>query len=255
MVGMLDGKVALISGAARGQGASHARRLASEGAKIVLSDILDDLGEKGADELRTNGADAEYTHLDVRSSEDWAKAVELTESRFGKLDILVNNAGICEMSPIADCSDDEWDRVIETNQTGVFKGMRAAVPAMRRAGGGSIVSTASIFGIKGTYGYAGYVASKSAVIALTKSAALTYCYDNIRVNAVAPGSVDTAMLDQEREAFAANPDFDFDAVVQGYPIPRLGQPQDVSEAVFFLVSDMSSYITGAVIPVDGGTLA
>jgi 3alpha(or 20beta)-hydroxysteroid dehydrogenase len=255
MSGLLHGKTALISGSARGQGAAHARRLAAEGAAVIVSDVLDDLGKTVAEEICNAGHQAVYTHLDVRSSDDWAAAVKLAEKEFGALDILVNNAGICGLSPVAECSDDEWDSVIATNQTGVFKGMRAAVPALERAGGGSIISTSSAFAIKGTYGYAAYVASKAAVIAMTKSAALTYCYSNIRVNAVAPSAVDTAMLDKEKEAFALNPDFDFDATVSAYPIPRVARPEEVSEAVLFLATDMSSYTTGAVIPVDGGTLA
>ncbi|MBY4275006.1 glucose 1-dehydrogenase [Rhodococcus fascians] len=255
MTGLLEGKTALISGSARGQGAAHARRLAAEGASIVVSDILDELGEGVAQEIRTAGGSAVYTHLDVRVSADWDRAVALAESEFGALNVLANNAGICAIATIADCSEDEWASVIATNQTGVFLGMRAAVPAMQRAGGGSIINTASIYGVTGTYGYAAYVASKFAVIGLTKSAALTYCYSNIRVNAVAPGIVGTQMLADEIKQFDENPDFDFDAHVAALPIPRVAPPEEVSETVLYLASDMSSYTTGAVIPVDGGKLA
>ncbi|BCI56132.1 3-alpha-hydroxysteroid dehydrogenase [Mycolicibacterium litorale] len=229
--------------------------MATEGATVIVSDIRDHLGQSVAEDIRSGGHQATYLHLDVRSTEDWATAVETAEAEFGALNILINNAGICEMSAVAECSDDEWQRVIDTNQTGVFKGIRAAVPAMQRAGGGSIVNTASIFGLKGTHGYGAYVASKYAVVGITKSAALTYCYANIRVNAVAPGSVDTPMLAEEVKVFEQNPDFDWDAHVRKYPIPRLARPEEVSEAVLFLASDLSSYTTGAVIPVDGGTLA
>lgn len=255
MTGLLTGKTALISGSGRGQGASHARRLASEGASIVVSDILDDLGEGVAQEIRNAGGSAIYVRMDVRIPDDWNRAVALAESEYGALNILANNAGICEIAPVADCSDEEWAAVIATNQTGVFNGIRAAVPAMQRAGGGSIINTASIFGIKGTYGYAAYVASKFAVVGLTKSAALTYCYSNIRVNAIAPGIVGTQMLEEEIAQFAKNPDFDWDAHVAALPIPRIAPPEEVSETVLYLASDMSSYTTGAVIPVDGGSLS
>lgn len=255
MTGLLVGKTALISGSARGQGASHARRLAAEGASIVVSDVLDDLGEAVAKEIRDAGYSAVYTRLDVRSADDWTKAVALAEAEFGGLNILANNAGVCEVSPIVDCSEEEWASVIAVNQTGVFLGTRAAVPAMQRAGGGSIINTASIYGVKGAYGYAAYVASKFAVVGLTKSAALTYCYSNIRVNAIAPGSVMTAMLEEEIKLFDKNPNFDYDAHVASLPIPRIASPEEISETVLYLASDMSSYTTGAVIPLDAGALA
>ncbi|OZD18269.1 SDR family oxidoreductase [Rhodococcus sp. 06-156-3C] len=255
MAEILEGKVALISGSARGQGASHARRLAAAGASIVVCDLLDDLGEAVARSITDVGGRAVYTHLDVRSNTDWGAAVDLAESEFGALNILVNNAGVCEISSVTECSDEEWDLVVNTNQTGVFQGMRAAIPALERAGGGSIINTASIFGLKGTWGYAAYVASKFAVIGLTKTAARTYCYSNIRVNAIAPSSVATPMLEKELKQFEGNPNFDYSKHIAMQPIPRDATVEEVSETVLYLASDMSSYTTGAVIPVDGGVLA
>ncbi|WP_082981575.1 SDR family NAD(P)-dependent oxidoreductase [Mycolicibacterium mucogenicum] len=249
-------KTALIAGAGRGQGAAHAQLLAAEGASVELSDLLDSPGEAVADHIQSAGHTAIYTHLDVRSSRDWDAAVALAENEFGSVDILVNNSGVCEMAPIADCSDEEWQRVIATNQTGVFQGIRAVVPAMQRAGGGSVVSTASIFGVKWTYGYAAYVASKFAVVGLTKSAALTYCYSNIRVNAVAPGSVDTVMLPGRSRSLTRTQTSTTTPRSRLSPFPvSHAQKRSISDAALFLASDRSSYMAGSVLLLDGGTLA
>ncbi|EHI43679.1 3-oxoacyl-[acyl-carrier-protein] reductase [Rhodococcus opacus PD630] len=251
----LSGKTALISGGARGQGASHARTLADLGVNIVLTDLRDELGEKVAQEIRNGGRNAVYVHADVRQTDDWSQAVDRAQGEFGALHILVNNAGIVQCAPIETCSDDEWDGVIATNLTGTFKGMRAVVPALRAAGGGAIVNISSVFGVKGTWGYAGYVASKAAVAGVTKSAALTYAADNIRVNAIAPSSVDTPMIDEEKKIWADNPYFDFDEWMAAQPIPRIAQPAEVSDLVTYLVSDHSRYCTGGLYPIDGGILA
>lgn len=251
----LAGKTVVISGGARGQGASHADRLAGAGARVLVTDIRDELGEKVVAGLAEQGHDARYRHLDVRSTEDWAAAIGYAESEFGSVDVLVNNAGIVGTAPADKCSDEEWSNVVGTNLTGIFKGVRAAVPAMRRAGGGSIVNVSSVFGVKGSWGYAAYVASKAGVVGLTKSAALTYSRENIRINAIAPSSVETPMLDEEREIWKDNPDWDFDEWMASQPIPRVARPAEVSELVLYLASSASSYCTGAVYPIDGGILA
>ena len=249
------GKTVLVSGSGRGQGAAHALRFAEEGAKVVVSDFRDELGEAIAEQIREKGGSAVYQHLDVRSDEDWTAAVALAESEFGSLDILINNAGIVNCDPIDVCSNETWSNVMDTNATGVFKGTRAAVPALRRAGGGAIVNTASIMGLQGSWGYAAYVASKFAVVGLTKSAALTYAQDKIRVNAVAPGCVDTPMLDEEKVIMADNPYWDFDEWIATQPVTVPAQPEEVSELVLYLASDRARYCTGAVYPIDGGTTA
>lgn len=255
MAQQFDGKTVLISGSARGQGAAHARRFAEEGAAVIVTDVLDDLGEAVVEEIRGKGGQAAYRHLDVRSGQEWAEVVDWTEREFGQLNVLVNNAGIVDCAPVVECTDEVWANVIETNQSGVFRGTRAAVPAFKRAGGGAIVNISSIYGISGSWGYAAYIASKFAVIGLTKSTALTYAADSIRANAVAPSSVDTPMLDAERLIMAENPYFDFDEWIASQPIPTIAQPEEVSELVLYLASDRARYCTGAVYPIDGGILA
>ena len=252
----LQGKVALISGSARGQGAAHARLLAEHGTAVLVSDVLDEQGEAVAAEINAAGGRALYTHLDVRSNEDWNAAVALAEREHGRLDILCNNAGIVRMEGAGECSDEEWDEVIAVNQSGVFRGTRAAIPALRRAGGGSIVNTSSTLGLKGAWGYAAYTASKHAVIGLTKSTAVQYGQDNIRANAICPSSVDTPMHAGEMEHFKENPYFDFDKWLDdNHAIPRLAEPTEISHLILYLVSPMAKWVTGAAFSIDGGFMA
>lgn len=248
-MGRLDGKVALITGGSQGQGAEHAKLLAAEGAAVMISDVRDPSGSALAEEIWAAGGRAEYIHLDVQDDDNWIEAVSRTESTFGKLDVLVNNAGIVTYSPVTKCSDEEWNRTIAINQTGVFLGMRAAIPAMQRAGGGAIVNVSSVFGgLRGVDGYIAYGASKAAVHFMTKSAAMTYGPDNIRVNAIAPGALDTPMLREE----AAHHGLEADTLASGQPIARLAHPSETSTAVLYLVSDEASYVTGTLLTVDGG---
>lgn len=251
----LEGKTVLVTGSARGQGASHALRFADEGAKVVVSDIRDELGEAVCDQIRQKGGQAIYQHLDVRDSVQWEAAVARAESEFGGLDVLLNNAGVVNCDAADQCSDETWANVMDINSGGVFRGIRAAVPAMRRSGGGAIVNTASIMGLIGSWGYVAYIASKHSVVGITKSAALTYAADNIRVNAVAPGCVDTPMLDEEKEIMAANPYWDFEEWVNTQPISKIAQPEEVSELILYLASDRARYCTGSVFTIDGGTTA
>ncbi|MET7517755.1 glucose 1-dehydrogenase [Streptomyces sp. NPDC005480] len=244
----LDGKVALISGAARGQGEAEARAFVREGARVVLADVLDKEGRQVAEEL---GDRAVYAHLDVQRPDDWAAAVRTATSRFGKLDVLVNNAGILRVATIEQMPLEEYLQVVWINQVGCFLGMQAAVAALRAAGGGSIINTSSTSGLTGIAGTVAYTASKFAVRGMTKSAAIELGPDNIRVNSVHPGAIDTPMT-------AAPPGFDdvdSDAVYAGLPLPRIGQPEEVAALAVFLASDESSYCTGSEFVVDGGFLA
>jgi 3alpha(or 20beta)-hydroxysteroid dehydrogenase len=246
----LTNKVALITGGAQGQGAAHAELLAGEGADVVIGDILDDQGEAVAHAIRSRGHSARYRHLDVTDLEDWAAAIALAEQEFGRLNVVVNNAGVANFTPLLDCTDDEWNRTIAVNQTGVFYGMRSTVPALQRAGGGSIVNVSSIFGgIRGTAAHIAYTASKAAVVAMTHSVAKSYAADNIRANAIAPGAVETPMYQQDIDFWGAEA---MTAFVQAQPITRVAAPIEMSYAVLFLASDESSYITGVTIAVDGG---
>jgi NAD(P)-dependent dehydrogenase (short-subunit alcohol dehydrogenase family) len=244
----LNGKVALISGGARGQGAAHARRFVEEDAAVVLGDVLDQEGEARARELRAGGGRAEYLHLDVTRTEDWEAAVRMVEDRFGLLNVLVNNAGIISEGGAVDEDERMWQRVIAVNQTGVFLGMKHAIPAMRRAGGGSIVNIASTLGVVGAEDYIAYQASKGAVRQMTKSAALSYVGDGIRVNTICPGFITTPMTDALDEEIHEHD-------IKMTPMGRPGEPIEVSDAVVFLVSDEASFVTGAELYVDGGYLA
>jgi 3alpha(or 20beta)-hydroxysteroid dehydrogenase len=241
----LAGKVALISGGARGQGEAEVRLFVQEGAKVVFGDVLDDLGEAVAKDI---GDDAVYLHHDVRREDDWNAAVAEAASRFGSLDVLVNNAGILSMGTLThDTTLAEYMRVIEVNQIGVFLGMRAAVPAMLANRRGSIINISSTAGLIGIPGAVAYNASKFAVRGMTKNAALEYGHAGIRVNSIHPGLIDTPMtrpiLDEVSDTYAT------------FAIPRAAQPQEVANLALFLASDESSFCTGAEYLVDGGHLA
>ena len=248
MGGRLEGKVALISGAARGQGAVHAELFAKEGASVVLGDILEKEVRFVADEIRAGGGAAEAIELDVTSPRDWIAAVELAETTFGRLDVLVNNAGIIDGGGAVDEDLEAWHRVIAVNQTGIFLGMKHAVPAMRRAGGGSIVNVSSTLGVVGADDYIAYQASKGAVRQMTRSAALSYVKDGIRVNTICPGFIETPMTDELEDEIR-------DHDIGMTPMARAGKPIEVSYAVLYLASDESSFVTGSDLVVDGGYLA
>ncbi len=248
MRGRVEDKVALITGASRGQGAAHAALLAREGASVVLADVLDEEGAATTAALVDDGLSASYVHLDVTQDADWRAAVALAEERYGKLDVLVNNAGVHGMPGILEETDEHWDRVVAINQTGVFLGMRAAIPAMQRAGGGSIVNISSIWGAVGAEANIAYQASKGAVLQMTRSAALSYVGDGIRANSVCPGLVLTPMLDDEGPGVEA-------AVAALTPMKRGAQAQEISPGVLYLASEESSFVTGTELVIDGGFLA
>ena len=247
----LAGKVALISGAARGMGAEEARLFAREGAQVVLCDVLDEAGEQVAAEIRQQGGGATYVRLDVTQEEAWSEAVKTAELTYGKLDILVNNAGIAGYSKGDDDTLEDFDRFLAVNTRGTYLGIRAAIPAMRRAGGGSIVNISSISGLIGQkYVHAGYNASKGAVRIMTKSIALQYANDSIRVNSVHPGPIRTDMTKEVWSDPAGR-----QRTEQATPLGRYGEALDVAYAVLFLASDEAAFVTGAELVVDGGFTA
>ena len=246
----LEGKVALISGGARGMGAAEAKLFAEEGARVVLGDVLEEEGHQVEAEIAESGGEAVFVHLDVTSESDWQGAVDTAVERFGKLDILVNNAGIFNRAFIHEQSEEDWDRVMNINGKGVFLGTKAAIPAMREAGGGSIVNISSVAGLIGSMNSTAYNASKGAVRLLTKSTAIQYAKEGIRCNSVHPGPIETPMLDlvyPSAETRAQRQD--------AIPIGRLGRMEDVAKGVLFLASDEASYMTGSELVIDGGYTA
>jgi 3alpha(or 20beta)-hydroxysteroid dehydrogenase len=240
----LQGKVALITGAARGQGEAEARLFVAEGARVVLGDVRNELGEKVAAAL---GEAARYVPLDVAREDQWQRAVALAEEAFGKLDVLVNNAGIVgDYGPTERRSLDSYRRTIDVNQIGPFLGMKTAIPAMRRAGGGSIVNVCSVAALHGIPGLVAYCASKWALRGMTKAVALEVGRENIRVNALHPGSVETPMMD---------PNTDRAALASSQAIARVARPEEMARAALFLASDESAFITGADLAADAGLTA
>ncbi|MGC0414578.1 glucose 1-dehydrogenase [Embleya sp. AB8] len=240
----LRGKVAVVTGAARGQGEAEARLLASAGARVVLTDLLVDEGARVAAEI---GAAARFVRHDVSSAADWATVVEVAVAEFGGVDVLVNNAGILWTRPILEETAEGLDRILKVNLFGTFHGIQAVAPLMRESGGGSIVNISSVAGLQGIPGHAAYGSSKWAIRGLTKTAALELGEYGIRVNSVHPGAVDTAMIGNRFARGAGN----FPTV----PLRRVGEPADVGELVVFLASDASSWITGTEFVIDGGSMA
>ncbi|MCH9720557.1 MAG: glucose 1-dehydrogenase [Actinomycetia bacterium] len=249
-MGRLDGKVALISGGARGMGNAEARLFAREGARVVIADVAQADGEALAREI---GEAARFVNLDVTAPDQWERAIAATLAVFGRLDVLVNNAGIVIPSPMRELSLEDYQKVIDVNQTGVFLGMKAATPAMEGSGGGSIVNISSIDGMIGMDLVFSYVASKFAVRGMTRVAALELAPIGIRVNSVHPGFVHTRL---------GNPDDipEIRQLLDDYsrrrvPLGRTGEPEDIASLVLFLASDEAGYITGSEFVADGGILA
>ena len=246
----LQGKVALITGAARGQGAEEARMFAKEGAKVVLADVTDQEGTAVAAEIAEMGGDALYVHLDVTNEDEWDAAVQSAVASFGKLDILVNNAGIWRRGHVLETSSDQWDDIMDVNAKGVFLGTKAAIPEMRKAGGGSIVNISSTAGLVGSKTSAAYSASKGAVRIFTKSTAVQYAADGIRANSIHPGPIDTDMGDQVWPDAASKA-----ASVTRTALNRMGTPEDIAYGALYLASDESSFVTGSELVIDGGVTA
>ncbi len=243
-MGRLDGKVAIITGGSRGQGEAEVRLFVAEGAKVVISDVLVDAGQALAAEL---GDAAVFTRHDVSSEEEWANAVALAQDRFGRFDVLVNNAGIAHTASIAAHTVADFERVQAVNQLGVFLGIRSAIEPMSNAGGGSIVNISSGAGLRATKYMIAYAASKYAVTGMTAAAAMELARYRIRVNSVHPGVIATPMLDANSPEMNA-------AMVAHSPMRRMGEPLEIAQAVLFLASDESSFMTGAHVPVDGGAI-
>ncbi len=246
----LKGKVALISGGARGQGEAEARLFVREGARVVIGDILEEEGARLAAEIGKSGGDALFVRLDVTSEEEWRMAVQATVSRFGKLDVLVNNAGIWRGSQVEETSTEEWDLIMDVNARGVFLGTKLAIPEMRKAGGGSIINISSTAGLVGSPRSSAYSASKGAVRLLTKTTAIQYGKDGIRANSIHPGPIDTAMGEQ------ISPDETGKAAMAARSVlGRRGTPEDVAYGALYLASDEASFVTGSELVIDGGITA
>jgi len=240
----LDGKVALITGASRGQGEAEARLFAAQGAKVVLCDVLDEQGEAVAQAICEDGHTARYQHLDVTDEARWQTVVDATVADYGGLHILVNNAGIGLRKPsMLETSRADWQRVLDVNLTGPFLGTRAAAPAIRDAGGGAIINISSIAGSTGHFATA-YSSAKWGLRGLTRSAAMEFAPWKIRVNAILPGIVETPIV-------AGSDDFK-EAMEWMTPLARIAAPEEVAAAVLFLASDEAAFVTGIDLPVDGG---
>ena len=246
----LENKVALITGGARGIGASQAKLFAREGAKVVIADVLDAEGRQTEAEINETGGECLFVRLDVTDETNWQDAIAATVARFGKLDILVNNAGIYIGGRVEDTSVETWDQLFGVNAKGVFLGTKYAIPEMRSAGGGSIINVSSVMGIVGSMYSAAYNASKGAARLLTKAAAIQYAKEGIRVNSIHPGVTDTPMVSEvvkdetfQRIRLARN------------PISRLGQPEDIAYGTLYLASDEASFVTGTELVIDGGWTA
>jgi 3alpha(or 20beta)-hydroxysteroid dehydrogenase len=235
-------QVALVTGGARGQGAAHAEALASAGVRVIIADVRDEDGAETAEALADKQLPVRYTHLDVTDELAWPQVVSDIEAREGGLDILVNNAGIMRVAPLSDLSVAEWDLVQRVNATSVVLGIRASASAMTRRGGGSIINIASTAAHRGAEGYAAYAASKAAVLAVTRAAALELAPHGIRVNAISPGGVETPMNDDEPPGGTS----------VGAPLGRRARPEEISPLVVYLASSASSFVTGADFLIDGG---
>ena len=240
-----ENRTVIVTGGARGMGASHARGFIAEGANVVIADVVDQEGQSLADEL---GDRAIFSRLDVTSEADWAATVTAAENAFGPVSVLVNNAGIVHFARIADTEPADWSRVIDINLTGTYLGIRALASSMRKAGGGAIVNISSGAGMSGAFGLGAYVASKWGVRGLTKTAALELARDKIRVNSIHPGATRTTM--------AAQPDVEavMAASVKNLAIPRIAEPEELTRLVLFVASDEASFSTGSEFIADGGAL-
>jgi len=250
----LKDKVALITGGASGIGRATALLFAQEGAAVQVADINPELGRSAVQEIRSQGGRAGFTLCDVTNTEDCRRAVDATLEQFGRLDILFNNAGIIRRADVVETTEEEWDRVLAVNLKSIFLMSKFAVPVMAKAGGGAIINTSSGWGLKGGPKAVSYCASKGAVVNMTRAMAIDHGAQNIRVNCICPGDVDTPMLRHEAQQLG-QPEAEFLAEAAIRPLKRFGQPIEIAQAVLYLASDASSYVSGAALVVDGGGLA
>ncbi len=246
----LEGKVALITGGSRGQGATEAELFVKEGARVVVADILEPEGNALVAQIREGGGDASFIRLDVTSEDDWQDAVEFTLNTYGRLDILINNAAIYKRTPIVQTGLDEWNQIMDINSTGVFLGTKHAVPAMQESGGGSIINISSTAGLVGSERGSAYGASKGSVRLFTKYTAIQHAEDGIRANSIHPGPIDTEMIKEN----IATPEDRAESEAR-VPLGRIGTVMDVAYGALFLASDESSFMTGAELVIDGGVTA
>ncbi len=247
----LEGKVAFISGGARGMGETEARLFAENGAKVAIGDVLEAEGRQVAADISGSGGDAMFVPLDVTGEADWERAIAATVERYGRLDVLVNNAGVSGRSMVEDTRVEDWDRVMDINAKGVFLGTRYAIPEMQKVGGGSIINISSQLGLVGTDNSSPqYQASKGAVRIFTKTTAIQYAADGIRANSVHPGPIVTPMTEERRADPATR-----ELMLSRIPLARYGQPIDVAYGVLYLASDESSFVTGSELVIDGGWTA
>ena len=246
----LKGKVAIVTGAGSGIGEATALTFVAEGAKVVVADVADSEGNDTVEQIRAAGGDAVYVHTDVTSSDDIQRMVRTTIGNYGKLDVLFNNAGIAMRLAVADLPEEDWDRCIDINLKGAYLGSKYAIPAMIENGSGSIINTASIYGIVGGPNRAAYVASKGGIVNLTRGMALDYADKNIRVNCICPGFTETPLLQNILETPTK-----YKALVDQHPIGRLAQPLDIAYGALYLASSESAFVTGIALPIDGGYTA
>jgi NAD(P)-dependent dehydrogenase (short-subunit alcohol dehydrogenase family) len=252
-MGRLDGKVAVITGAGSGMGRASALLFTREGAAVLVADVNERGGAETVERVTAEGRQAAFRRTDVASSEDVRGMIQEAVERFGSLDVLYNNAGIAGQSArLAEQSEENWERVLGINLTGVYYGMRHALPVMLERGGGSIISTASVAGMVGFAGAAAYCAAKAGVISLTRTAAVEYARWNIRVNCICPGVVETPLL---AEIYGGDVEADRPRLLRRQPLPRFGTPEDIAQMALYLASDESGYVTGAAMVVDGGYTA
>jgi NAD(P)-dependent dehydrogenase (short-subunit alcohol dehydrogenase family) len=252
-MGRVQDKVAVVTGGAHGIGRATARALAAEGARVAIGDVDEVEGEASAQDVRAAGGDAVFVRADVTSLDDVRALVRAAVEGWGRLDVMFNNVGVAIGGSAGEMNEADWNRVLDVNLSGVWRGMRVAIPEMLRSGGGSIVNTSSVQGHVGFAGWAGYAASKGGVDALTRQAAVEYAPKGIRINAVVPGTILTAMNEGIlREA--DDPEALLRAWKAMHPIGRIGTPEEVAAAVVFLASDESSFVTGESLRVDGGMI-